>query len=260
MELKRIIKYVQSVIRHMKYLLIIFLIFFAFAACHKKSTDEIPLLTIVSKHPLDIPETSDLSSYKNPGEFLTVSDTNDRIYVISAVGKIIKILNYNGDNLEGVYYMALDSTIYVVEEKKKEIVKLDTTGNEILRFSLELNNADSKHGPEGITYNPANNHLYVVTEKNPSLLIELKLDGTIVSTHDLSFASDYSAIFYDSYDNSLWILSDESELLVKCDLSGNPISSYRTGVKKGEGVVVDQPHSKVYIVTDNVSVLYWLSF
>ncbi len=246
--------------RYYNILFCILIFLFFITGCQKNNQDEIPLLKIVSKHPLDIPETSDLSRYKNPNEFLTVSDTTDRVYVISETGEIIKILNYNGNNLEGVTYVPLDSTIYVLEEKTKEIVKLDTNGNEIMRFPLALNNADPKHGPEGITFNPENQHLYVVTEKNPSLLIEMTLEGDVVNTHDLTFAKDYSAVFYNAYDGSLWILSDESELLVKCDLSGNPISSYRTGVTKGEGVVIDSEHAKVYIITDQVSVLFGLTF
>jgi uncharacterized protein YjiK len=154
------------------YLSLLILVFaFLLVSCRKKSQDEFPLLNLVSQYPIDIPGLSDLSPYKNGNEFLTVSDTLGKVYVISATGDVIRLLNYDGNDLEGVTYVPIDSSIFVVEEKKKEIAKLDTNGIEILRFPVELNNIYQKHGPEGISFNPANEHLYVVTEKFPSLLI-----------------------------------------------------------------------------------------
>ena len=239
-----------------------YILFFTFLlnSCREHNNDEYPLLNLVSQYPVNIPELSDLSPYKNANEFLTVSDTLGKVYVISITGDVIRTLNYNGKDLEGVTCVPTDSTIFVVEEKNKEIVKMDTNGNEILRFPVELSNVYEKHGPEGITFNPANEHLYVVSEKLPSLLIEMTLAGEVVDSHELTFAKDYSAVYYDPLDNSLWILSDESEIVAKCDLSGNPIQKYRTGVAKCEGLVVDCEHARIYITTDQISVLYVFSY
>jgi len=240
--------------------LLIFSITFFLLSCSENNNDEYPLLNLVSQYPVNIPELSDLSSYNNADEFLTVSDTLSKVYVISTTGDVIRTLNYDGNDLEGVAYVPVDSTIYALEENNKAIVKLDTNGNEILHFPVELNNIFEKHGPEGITFNPLNEHLYVVSEKLPSLLIEMTLAGEVVDSHELSFAKDYSAVNYDPRDGSLWILSDESEIVAKCDLSGIPVKKYRTGIPKCEGLVVDSENARIYIITDQISVLYIFSY
>jgi uncharacterized protein YjiK len=61
-------------------------------------------------------------------------------------------------------------------------------------------------------------------------------------------------------DSSLWILSEESELLVKCDLSGNAVERYNTGITKGEGLVVDKGHSRIYISSEEKNMLYVFSY
>lgn len=239
--------------------LFIFSFTFLLISCSEKNKDEYLHLNLISQYPVAVPGISDLSSYKNENEFLTVSDTLGKVYVISVTGDVIRTLNYEGGDLEGVTYASIDSTIFVVEEKKKEIVKLDTNGNEILRLPVEVNNIFKKHGPEGISFNPANEHLYVVNEKFPSLLIEMTLSGEVVDTNRLTFAKDYSAVFYDPLDSSLWILSEASQLLAKCDLSGIPVLQFKTGVIKGESLIVDSGNSRIYIISESTSELYVFS-
>jgi uncharacterized protein YjiK len=229
-------------------------------SCSNNNSDDYKVLHLISQYPVDIPGISDLSSFINENEFLTVSDTLDKVYIMSLTGDVISTLNYTGNDLEGVTYVPSDSSIFVVEEKKKEIIKLDLDGNEILRFPVEVNNLFVKHGPEGLTYNSANEHLYVVNEKFPALLIEMTLSGEVVDSSELTFAKDYSAVFYDPKDGSLWILSEESELLVKCDLSGNVVNRYNTGITKGEGLVVDSEHSWIYISSEEKNTLYVFSY
>jgi uncharacterized protein YjiK len=246
--------------RHPCIFINLLLIIVLLASCKENNIDEYPLLNLVAQYPVDIPELSDLSPYKNADEFLTVSDTTGKVYVISATGAVIRDINFDGNDLEGVTYVPLDSTIFVVEEKQKEILQLDTAGHEIRRFPVDLANVYEKHGPEGITYNPENGHLYVVSEKLPSLLIEMTMSGEVVDSYELNFAEDYSAVCYDHRDGSLWILSDESEIVAKCDLTGKPLKKYRTGIEKCEGLVVDSENARIYIVTDQVSVLYLFSY
>ena len=230
------------------------------AGCNKDDAQEIKNLTLLDYKKLNIPETSGLSFYKRENTFLTVSDNSDRVYVISSEGEVLDSLIYDGQNLEGVVYDATGSRIFVVEEQTNEVVQLDTIGNELDRFSLELNNADPNHGLEGITINPGNGHLYVISEKEPAILFEITVDGEIVAQHQLGFMEDYSSIYFDGQGNSLWILSDQSKLLVRCDLTGRPLEWFKTGVKDAEGVVIDSANSKVWIITDSGNTLYSFSF
>ncbi|OQX79532.1 MAG: hypothetical protein B6D64_04670 [Bacteroidetes bacterium 4484_276] len=231
-----------------------------FAGCNKDDTQELKDLTLLDYKKLNIPETSGLSFNKQENTFLTVSDNSDRVYIISTDGEVLDSLIYDGQNLEGVVYDANSFRIFVVEEQTNEVIQLDTIGNETGRFTIDLNNTEPNHGIEGITFNPLNGHLYVVSEKSPAILFELTTDGEIVAQHQLGFMEDYSSVYFDGPGNSLWILSDQSELLVRCDLSGQPLEWFSTGLKDAEGVVVDSANSKVWIITDSGNTLYSFSF
>jgi len=237
-----------------------FYLFLVYAGCNKSDAPVAKELNKLSHKVLSIPETSGLSFYKYENTLLTVSDHTDRVYVISFEGEVLDSLIYDGKNLEGVVYDAEYSHIFVVEEHSNEVVQLDTIGNELNRFEIELNNADQGHGLEGISINPSSGHLFVVSEKNPSILFELKRDGEIVNQNDLGFMEDYSSVFYDESQDKLWILSDQSQLLVKCDLSGNPLEYFSTNVLDGEGNVVDMATSKSRVVTDGGNTLFTFSF
>ena len=248
----------------MKNYIIIFGIAFyllqVFAGCNKDDSQEIKDLTLLDYQKINIPEPSGLSFYKQDNTFLTVSDNSDQVYVISSEGEILDSLIYDGQNIEGVVFDVNGSQIFIVEEQTNEVVQLDTIGNELNRFTIDLNNADPNHGLEGITINPGNGHLYVVSEKDPAILFELTTEGEIVAQHQLGFMKDYSSVFFDVSGNNLWILSDQSELLVKCDLTGQPLEWFRTGLKDAEGVVVDSSNSKVWVITDSGNTLYYFSF
>ena len=228
--------------------------------CKKNNDVHYHPLNLVSQYHASVTGISDLSAYKTGNEFLTVSDTLARVYVISMTGDLIRMLNYSGNDLEGVTYVPLNSSIYILEEKRKEVVRLDTNGNETLRFPVKVENIFEKHGPEGITYNPYNDHLYIVTEKLPALLIEMDLTGQVYAEHELTFALDYSAVYFDPLDGSLWILSDESGIVARCDLSGNPIIRYKTGIQKGEGLFVDSGSSEIYIASELNDMLFVFSY
>lgn len=239
---------------------IIFSILLVYSGCNNDDPMVTKDLNRLDYKVLNIPETSGLSYYKFENTLLTVSDHSDRVYVITFEGEVLDSLIYEGKNLEGVVYDAAHSHIYVVEEHTNEVVQLDTIGNELNRFAIELNNTDPGHGLEGISMNPVTGHLFVVSEKSPSILFELKTDGEIVNQYDLGFMEDYSSVFYEASEDKLWILSDQSKLLVKCDLTGKPLEYFGTGISDAEGNVVDKVTSRARIVTDTGNTLFTFSF
>lgn len=224
--------------------------------CKKQSTEENLTLSLIEQYKINIDEASGLSNYLQTNQFLTVSDNTNLVYVISNTGEILNILDFHGDDLEGVTFDSITSSILVVEERLKEMVRLDTNGTEIERYPLEIANTEPGHGPEGISIGPNNNQFFVVNEKLPGELLVMTLSGEITDQYELSFASDYSSIFYNSDDNSLWILSDDSKTVSQCDLTGKMLKSWNTGIKKAEGLVVDSKNSLMYIVSDGYSFLY----
>ncbi|MEZ5084252.1 MAG: SdiA-regulated domain-containing protein, partial [Bacteroidales bacterium] len=177
-----------------------FLFLIALFSCKKDDPKNENNLILISQFPINIPETSGLAGFQDD-TFLTISDSLSKVYKINSSGEILKSFDYVGENTEGIAYDPMSREIYVVEEKTNEIVQLDTNGFEVNRFSIPLNNQFEKHGLEGISYNPFNHHLYVVSEKLPSILFEVTKDGTIVESHELNFADDYSSVFYDPHQN-----------------------------------------------------------
>ena len=77
----------------------------------------------------------------------------------------------------------------------------------------------------------------------------------IIDKIDLNFAADYSGIFVDAAKSLIWIVSDESKALFKCDYKLNVIRKYALNDNKYEGVVVDNINNLVYLVNDAASEL-----
>ncbi|MBC8184072.1 SdiA-regulated domain-containing protein [candidate division KSB1 bacterium] len=229
-----------------------------FAFCTKESstkpkTNE-PYLKKEADYKLDVEEPSGLA-FSVDGNFLwTISDKTNKVYQITLTGTIVKELSYTGNDLEGIVQHPGDSTLWVVEEYQADIVQLDTSGNELKRVSIPVNGGGSSL--EGITINPANNHLYLVKEKNPGVLIHLNEKHEMVSYLRISFAGDYSGIYFDAQNSFLWIISDQDKTVFKCDLSGKVLEQYPVDVNKIEGIAVDVNNSLIYLVSDSYERLY----
>ncbi|MCB2221597.1 MAG: SdiA-regulated domain-containing protein [Bacteroidetes bacterium] len=212
----------------------------------------------MASYPVDIPECSGLSFY---GEhLLTVSDSLSKVYMISKAGKVLDSMSFAGNNLEGVVYNPVNQHTYIVEENSNEVVEIDASGLEMNRFFVKLDNLIKKHGLEGISLDLSSGHLYLVSEMAPGLLIKCTLTGEEVKRTNLAFAQDYSSVFFDDVQQKIWILSEDSKTLTRCNLNGNPEKTWFTNIKKGEGLVIDVPNNRIYIITDEVSILYVFSF
>ena len=239
--------------------LFLLILIISFSGCDKNESVTAHHLNFISRVPVNVPEASGLAVF-NSEMYLTVSDSLSKVYLIGLDGKLIRSLSFTGENLEGVTYDPALAIIFVVEEKDNSIIKLDTSGAELGRMFIPLENKDPKHGLEGITFNPNTGSLYVVSEMDPAYLFEIATDGTILAKHELSFAEDYSSVFYEPIENALWILSEDSQSLTKTTFEGNPLTTYQTGIQNGEGVIVDIKGSRVYIITDSSSSFCTLSF
>lgn len=245
-----------------KFFILLFFLSLLLIRCKKDETENnnsIPSLILISSYSLQVSEPSGLSLAFSENELYTVSDYTDSIYKISLTGEILKTLSYKGSNIEGITVNPADSTIWIIEENSGEVVKTDINGNEIERFLVYVSQIVNK-GLEGITYNPVNSHFYLVSEQSPSWLIEWSPVTGIIDKYNLTFADDYSGIFYDNSDDVLWIVSDESQSLNKCTLTGKLLQTYTFLVKKAEGVVVDTNSNKIYIVCDEEGKLFVFNY
>jgi len=238
-----------------KVYLFIFFALFSFFFCKEVKREKSPeVLTYNLSESIPVPEPSGLDLSFNEKGFWVVSDQNSKVYLIDSLGNEIKRFEVNVEDLEGITVVN-DSTLAIVSEKTREVVILDTAGNELKRATLNLGR-DFNSGLEGITYNPEKKIFYVLNEKNPRLLITLNENLNELKRDTLKFAKDFSGIFFDDNDNSLWILSDESQRIFKTNLSGIPIEEFKIKVVQPEGITLNKARTKLFIVSDVTGNLY----
>lgn len=211
-------------------------------------------LSAIKQIDLKTPEPSGLHFDERTNSLWVVSDENSTIYNLDTNGEILSKLKVDGKDLEGITIIN-DSILATVLERDRTIIFLDKKGNELNRINLEIRGELNK-GLEGITYNSNENYFYVVNEKDPGLLFEIDMNGIIKSKNTLTFASDYSGLFYNKSDNSLWITSDEDQALFKCSLDGKVIQKYSIDIEQIEGVSIDTKNKLLYIISDPLEQLF----
>lgn len=223
-------------------------------SCNNKEEEKLKTLTFSIAEEIPVPEPSGIDLTFNEEGFWIVSDENSKVYLIDSWGKEIKNFKINGEDLEGITVIN-DSTLAVVLERSREVVILDTSGKELKRTPLDLE-GELNSGLEGITYDPKVKRFYIVNEKKPRLLIALDENLVELRRDTINFSKDVSGIFFDENDNTLWILSDESQRIYKTDLSGNPIEEFKIRITQPEGITINKARTKLYIVSDKTENLY----
>lgn len=214
-----------------------------------------PSLKLINKYYIDVEEPSGLDLAIDNMSLWTVSDKHNKIYQLDLTGKILKEISIPGTNLEGITSDSNGETLWVVQESLGELLQVDTTGNEIQRISV-AGVKDNSGGLEGITFNSKNNHLFLLKEKDPSVLIELNTNFEPVLFKHLYTASDYSGMDYNEIENELWIVSDQDKKVYRCDIRGNVLISYSINIDKAEGIAFDRENNLIYIVSDSEESLY----
>ena len=220
------------------------------------STTGIFTFELIDSYLLDIDEPSGLSWALNHKDLIVVDDRTNKAYIIDITGKQLSDFPYVGDDTEGVTIDKVNNTIWIAEEAESKLIELNASGIEINSFKIDINRASKKKGLEGLAYDSKEKVFYILNEGEPGLLIKWKMNGGIISQKELKFAQDYSGIFFDNADQSLWLVSDQSKKLFYCDKNAVVKQSFDLDYQKAEGVVVDIPNSRVYIVSDSEQKLF----
>ncbi len=209
----------------------------------------------IAEYQTDVSEPSGLTIDKS-GKFLwTVSDNTNRVYKIDLQGKILKELNYEGDDLEGVTFDASTNTLWIAEERLREVVNIDTNGNELSRHKVLNFEGDGNSGLEGICFEENSAAISVLNEKNPELYAKLDSNFSATNIKQISAVDDLSGIFpYEN--NSFLIVSDESKKLIIWHPQNGVIAGYDLDYPKAEGVAYDFQKNLLYIVSDKTGKLY----
>ncbi len=210
-------------------------------------------LELLVKYKIDVPEPSGLAIDQSGSALYTVSDNTNKVYKISAQGEVIRTFGYSGNDLEGVS-LYKDDKLLLAEERLKQIVVFDMLSGSVQKHRIDYQNNEDNSGIEGVSYNSHDGSTFILNEKNPGLMIRLSSDFSIVKSYDLSFASDYSGIFYDNGKKELWIVSDQKKTINQCTLNGKLIKSYSVNIDKVEGIVLT--NNKIFVVSDADAYLY----
>lgn len=237
----------------MKYILLNIFIISLFVFSCKKDTETINRLEPLSSYEIGVLEPSGLAINSSGNILYTVSDHTNKVYKLSMTGSLLHTYDYTGNDLEGICNYT-DGKLLLAQERTKTVVELTIATNAHTDHIIDYNSNDTNSGIEGITYNPTTQNIYILNEKDPGKLIVLNANFSIKDSYNLDFASDYSGIFYDATDNLLWIISDQSQSINKCSLTGELIESFKIGVTKPEGIVI--ANDKIYIVSDSEEALY----
>jgi uncharacterized protein YjiK len=240
------------------YSLIYILISFSFIGCNKKEGEQSKThLNYLKAYNIPVSEPSGLDLTFTEKGFWTVCDENSTVYKLDNWGNNEKSFTVRGFDLEGVSVVD-EKTLAVVLERGREIVIVDTSGNELKRISVSIT-GELNNGLEGITHDPVNKKFFVLNEKNPCLLLTFDENLNELNRDTLNFIKDASGIHFDAKNKLLWILSDESRCVTKCDLKGSLLQKYYISIAQPEGLTIDAEGKKMYIVSDINNSLYVFS-
>ncbi len=231
-------------------------------SCNKDDGGDIPVdnagkLELINEFDLDILEPSGLSFGANANTLFVVSDNTNKVYETDLEGNLIRELAYEGSDLEGVTFNEDEQIVVVAEERDRQIVFLSyPDGIELERHDIATGGTTDNKGLEGISFNYNNNAYYIVNEDVPGKLIVWNKQFGSISNTEINFASDYSAIYVDTQNALLWIVSDESRAIYKCDYNANVLKVYALPSTKFEGITIDVDQQLVYLVNDMTFKLY----
>lgn len=211
-------------------------------------------LSLQKVTPINVPEPSGLSYSFDRKHFWSVCDENSKVYKMDLNGLVIDSFKISGEDLEGITVIS-SNRLAVILERTREVVVIDTLGNEISRSGFDLS-GNLNEGLEGICFDKINKKFYLLNEKNPGLLIKTNIDFEIELKKEINFADDFSDIYFAEEDTALWILSDESQKVIKTDLNGKLLKQFYIDVKQPEGLVIDYKNKSVFIVSDKKEELY----
>lgn len=212
-------------------------------------------LQLLAEITLPFAEPSGIAFSETLQKMWVVSGGDQHVYMLDTAGKVERKLLYTGIDLEGIAFDVTDSTLWIVDEYTKEIVHLDLNGNVLFR-KAESYSSKSNKGPEGITIGK-DHIIYIINERDPSVLFELDSTYAIAQSYPLNFALDYSDVSYDQLTDTFWILSDETNAFFSWSKQHGVIIKYLLPNAKNEGIAFDRARNIFYIVNNDTAKLYF---
>ena len=255
-------------------------------------------LELLEHHPIrdaasGLNEPSGLALDRQGTSLYTVSDDTRIIFNLDLKGRIIPDSSFliNVKDLEGLAVTADDKTILAVQEESNSIIQFDIISRKEIQqiplrtlknydqIAVYFNHKNQNKGLEGITINFNNNHIFVVKEGEPGLLIELDSKCETIINHCKlnekhgfkhprikSEKLDFSGLSYDYTSDTIWITSDKGECLFHFNFDDKKVlnrldlpresDTQSKRVAKSEGIAFDPNNRRLYIVSERDCELY----
>lgn len=207
---------------------------------------------------------------------LAMSNGPPELFALTRDGDLLARYPLQGfGDVEAVAYLG-DGLLVVADERTQQLsfVSLPEEPGPISikdAYFITLGiNLNGNKGFEGVSYDRANDRLFVVKERNPRQLYEISGiraslgEGLRLNIRDLTswidrsvFGTDLSGVHYDASTGHLIVLSDESKLLVELTGEGDFVSfrtllglgDLRHSVPQPEGVTLDD-QGDLYVVSE----------
>jgi uncharacterized protein YjiK len=214
-------------------------------------TPAVQSLQLITTYPLTVTEPSGLAYSQATQTLYMISDNRSEIFRIDTIGKVLSSIPVSASDIEGVAVSNSGDTLYIVEETASLLSTVLMNGTKISSVPVAVR-TDPQHSLEGVTVDNTG-HLVVINEKAPTMLLEFA-GGTEVRRLLLTSSTDISDICYDAAADCFWIVSDESQKVMKLSHSGGLLGQWSIPVRQGEGIAFIR--DRCYIVSDVDAKLY----
>ncbi len=208
----------------------------------------IPINTYV----LDVSEPSGLAYNAVNNTFMVISDSHPEIYEISLNGATLNTIPASGSDMEGIALSKNCDTVIVVEERIRSVTSFALNGAKLDTIIVDVAVLGNS-GLEGVTFNHTGRQMFVLNEKDPRMLLCYE-NLTKKWQKNLDYTGDVSDVCYEESTGFLWVISDESRMILKLSSTGTLIKQWEIPFSKGEGIAI--VGDKIYVVNDQDGKMY----
>lgn len=208
----------------------------------------------------------------------TVINKPAQVAELTTEGKLLRTIPLRGvSDAEGITYQE-GNFFFIADEGKHQMVRIeidDTTteidATNLPRFGLRID-AGRNVGYEGVSWDSDNNRMFIVKEKNPLRIFEISGLWEMLDTGKLDLRinewlpespsnvmlRDLSSLTYHEESGHLFLLSDESRVLLEFNAAGDAVDMLvlRAGwhglkrtIPQAEGVAIGSDRD-VYILSE----------
>jgi uncharacterized protein YjiK len=212
---------------------------------------------LAGSFPLNVKEPSGLTYDPVHDTLWTVQDGGGNLFEMDKKGNVLKEITLKSGDLEGVAYKPDTDTFLLAEERRREVIEVDRTGKTLktIKVPIEWHYWDLNHGIEGVAYDPKTKSIFVANEKKPRQVMEMKEDGSVLNSFEVTELGDLSDLFYDTATDRLLVLSHESKAVVEFTRKGRFLNAFSTEAPQAEGITKDTK-GYLYIVCEATRTLY----